>query len=248
MSRKPKVRKVIKNAEVYKGHNETSSNKIFIRPKLEARTDSQIECIRLIKEKDILFIGGPAGTGKSFLSVIVGLLEVIKGKYERLILVRPAVTTEEIGLLPGDIEEKVTPFLEPMLEIIYKFVTKEEFAQLKKDGKIQVKSMAYLRGLTLDKAFIVVDEAQNLNEKGMKLIITRIGEDSKLIIQGDEEQSDLKYIERGSLQKHIELFDNYHPRFGSFRFKDTDIVRNPLIMVYLNRIKDANSADTKYPN
>lgn len=246
MSRKPKVRKVVKNSELYKGHNnEISTNKIFIRPKLEARSESQVECIKLIKEKDILFIGGPAGTGKSFLSVIIGLLEVIKGKFDRLILVRPAVTTEEIGLLPGDIEEKVTPFLEPMLEIIYKFVTKEEFAQLKKDGKIQVKSMAYLRGLTLDNAFIVVDEAQNLNEKGMKLIITRIGENSKLIIQGDEEQSDLKFNERGSLQKHIRLFDNHHPKFGSFRFKDTDIVRNPLIMVYLDRIKNADSYDTK---
>lgn len=241
MSRR--VKKLKSSNELFKG-KECQNNKIFIRPKLEARNQSQVDCIRLIKEKDIIFIGGPAGSGKSFISVIMGLLEVIKGNYERLVLIRPAVTTEEIGLLPGTIEEKVVPFLEPMLEIIYKFVQKEEFEQLRKDGKIQVKSMAYLRGLTLDNAFIVVDEAQNLTDKAMKLIITRIGENTKLVIQGDEEQSDLKYHDRGSLARHIELFENYHDKFGSFRFKDTDIVRSPLITVYLNRIKNAANCES----
>lgn len=240
-----RVKKLKSSKEIFNGNVKEVQTKIFIRPKLEARNESQINCIRLIKEKDICFIGGSAGTGKSFLSVIIGLLEVIKGNYDRLVLVRPAVTTEEIGLLPGDETEKIMPFLEPMIEIIYKFIQKEEFEQLKKEGKIQVKSMAYLRGLTLDNAFIVVDEAQNLTDKAMKLIITRIGENSKLIIQGDEEQSDLKSHDRGSLAKHIELFDNYHDKFGSFRFKDTDIVRSPLITIYLNRMKNASEEGSK---
>lgn len=243
MSRKPRPKKINKNTEIYKGHNELSTNKIFIRPKLEPKTESQAECIKLIKEKDIVFIGGSAGTGKSFISVVTGLLEVIKGNYERLVLIRPAVTTEEIGLIPGDIEDKITPYLEPMLEIIHKFVTKEELEHLKKDKKIQIKSMAYLRGFTLDKAFIVVDEAQNLNNRGMMLIITRIGEGSKLIIQGDHTQTDLRGHDAGALERHITLFEDFHPKFGSFRFKDSDIVRNPLITVYLDRIKDA---DAKY--
>lgn len=242
MSRKKP--KTLKSTQELYNKTESQQGKIFLRPKLEGRNQSQIECIRLIKEKDICFIGGSAGTGKTFLSVIIGLLEVLKGHYSRLVLIRPAVTTEEIGLLPGSEEEKIIPFLEPMLEIIHKFITKEEFNQLKKDDKIQVKSMAYLRGLTLDNAFIVVDEAQNLTDKAMKLIVTRIGENSKLIIQGDEEQSDLKKYDRGALETHIDLFANYHEKFGSFRFKETDIVRSPLITLYLNRIKDANQKST----
>ncbi len=241
-----KLKKIKSNNEVFKNQNqEPPQKKLFIRPKLEARTQSQVDCIRLIKERDITFISGPAGCGKTFLSIIIGLLEVLRGNYERLVLVRPAVTTEEIGLLPGTIEEKVVPFLEPMLEIILKFITKEEFDRLKKEGKIQVKSMAYLRGLTLDRAFIVADEMQNATEKQMRLLVTRIGEDSKLVIQGDEEQSDLRCNEKGSLSKHIELFADYHDRFGSFRFKDTDVVRNPLITVYLNRINNADPNSTE---
>lgn len=238
MSRKPRSKKLTRTSELYRGNNEVS-NRLFITPKLEAKTESQAECIRLISEKDIVFIGGPAGTGKSHCSVAYGLLAVIKGKYDKLILVRPAVTTEEIGLLPGSLDEKVLPFMEPVLAIINKFVTKEEFEKLRKEDKIEIKSMAYLRGVTCDNAYIVVDEAENLNSRAMKLVITRIGEGSKLVIQGDESQSDLKVHDRGALTQHIELFRDFHPRFGSFRFKDSDIVRNPLITVYLDRIKDA---------
>lgn len=243
MSRKPRPKKLTKTTELYKGNNEEKSNFPFIRPKLEPRTESQAECIKLIRENDIIFIGGPAGTGKSFLSVIIGLLDVLKGKYDKLVLVRPAVTTEEIGLLPGTIEDKVSPFLEPMLELILKFVTKEEFEKLKKEGRIQVRSMAYLRGLTLDKSFIVADEMQNATEKQMRLLITRIGEKSKLVIQGDENQSDLKSHDKGSLDRHINLFKDFAP-FASFRFTENDIVRNPLITIYLNRIKDETSVNT----
>lgn len=242
MSRKPRPKKITKTNELYRDNN-VPNNKIFITPKLEPKTESQAECLKLIHEKDILFIGGPAGTGKSHCSVAYGLLAVIKGKFEKLILIRPAVTTEEIGLLPGSLDEKVLPFMEPVLAIINKFVTKEQFEALRKEGKIEIKSMAYLRGVTCNNAFIVIDEAENLNSRAMKLVITRIGENSKLIIQGDEDQSDLKIHDRGSLTKHIELFNDFHPKFGSFRFKESDIVRNPLITVYLNRIKDANSND-----
>lgn len=247
MSRKPRPKKLTKTSELYRGRSEVS-NKIFITPKLEPKTESQAECIRLIAEKDIIFIGGAAGTGKSHCSVAYGLLAVIRGKYDKLILVRPAVTTEEIGLLPGSLDEKVLPFMEPVIDIINKFVTKEQFESLRKEGKIEIKSMAYLRGVTCNKSFIVVDEGENLSHKQMKLIVTRIGEDSKLIVQGDEDQSDLKVHDRGALTQHIELFRDFHPKFGSFRFKDSDIVRNPLITVYLDRIKHASSVDIEKHN
>jgi len=240
MSRKPRPKKLPKANELYKVTNE-QNNKIFITPKLEAKTESQKECIRLIKEKDIIFIGGAAGVGKSWITVAYGLLAVIRGEFDKLILVRPAVTTEEIGFLSGDLDAKTLPFMESVLYIVNKFLTKEQFAAMKKEDKIEIKSMAYIRGVTCDRAFIVVDEAQNLNHKAMKLIVTRIGEGSKLVIQGDTEQSDLKSYEKGSLESHIELFRDFHPKFGSFQFKEEDIVRNPLITIYLNRLKNAEN-------
>ena len=209
--------------------------------KIEPFGEEECKCITL-EDKDGLYItDNYIVTHNSHCSVAYGLLAVLKGKFEKLILVRPAVTTEEIGLLPGSLDEKVLPFMEPVLDIINKFITKEEFDKLKKEGRIQIKSMAYLRGVTCNNSFIVVDEGENLSHKQMKLIVTRIGEGSKLVIQGDETQSDLKKYDRGALTKHIELFSDFHPKFGSFRFQDTDIVRNPLITVYLDRIKDADT-------
>lgn len=233
MSRKP--RKVKSAPEIYKNEQ---NNKIYIRPKLEPKNASQAEFIRMMGEKEIVFCGGPAGVGKSFVSVAYGLSKVLDGYFQKLVLIRPAVTSEEIGLLPGSLDEKIDPFMEPVMAVVNKFLTKEEFDKLEKEGKIEVRSLAYLRGLTFDDSFIVIDEAENCDFKNLKLIITRIGKNSKLIIQGDESQTDLKRGDINAFAKHLDIFENYCDQIGGFRFTEQDIVRNKIIGVYLKALKE----------
>jgi phosphate starvation-inducible PhoH-like protein len=236
MSRK-RIKKV--SNDLYKPvQPATRNNKIFIRPKLEPKNDSQANYIRLMAEKEIVFCGGPAGTGKTYCSVAYGLQKVLAGYYEKLILIRPAVTSEEIGLLPGDIADKINPFMESVMAILLKFLSKEELLMMEKEGKIVIKSLAYLRGITLDKSFVVVDEAENCNKKQLMLIVTRIGEDSKLVIQGDETQSDLKKFETMAFARHLDIFESYCDEIGVFRFSEADIVRNKIIGKYLKAIRE----------
>ncbi len=244
MSRRPKKLKPTSELYPVKAPN----NKIFVRPKLEPKNRAQAEYIRLMGEKEIVFCGGPPGTGKSFLSVAYGLMKVLDGYFDKLVLIRPAVTSEEIGLLPGSLDEKTLPFMEPVLAVIDKFLTKEEYIKLEKEGKIEIRSLAYLRGLTLDNSFIVIDESENCDFKQLMLIITRIGRNSKLIIQGDESQSDLKRGDIGAFAKHLDIFESGYDDIGSFRFTEADIIRNKIIGVYLRAIKekyDRNPANNK---
>mgnify|MGYP006921280795 CR=1 FL=1 len=247
MSRKRPIKKVKSSQELYRNAGQ-QNNKIFITPKLEPKTPAQKEYIDMMSKKEILFCGGPAGTGKSYCSVAYGLLCVLGGYYEKLILIRPAITSEEIGLLPGDISEKVGPFMEPVMNIVDKFLSPEQFAKMQKEGKIEVRSLAYLRGLTLDNSFIIIDESENCNKKQLMLIVTRIGNNSKLIVEGDETQSDLKRGDTLAFARHLDIFEDYCEQIGTFRFTEDDIVRNKIIGVYLKAIKEkyeTNSFDTE---
>lgn len=242
MSRNPK--KIKPTQEVYK--SSPTNNKIFIRPKLEPKNQAQADYIRMMAEKEIVFCGGPAGTGKSFCSVAYGLLKVLEGHYQKLILIRPAVTSEEIGLLPGSLDEKTLPFMEPVLAVINKFLTKEEYIKLEKEGKIEIRSLAYLRGLTFDNSFIIIDEGENCDKKQLVLIVTRIGKNSKLIIEGDESQSDLKRGDTFAFGRHLDIFEDSYEQIGSFRFTEEDIVRNKIIGVYLKALKEKYDTNSSY--
>jgi phosphate starvation-inducible PhoH-like protein len=223
-------------------------NKIFIRPLLEPKTESQKELLELIDKKEILFVSGLAGTGKSFCIVVKGILDLLKGKYEKIVLMRPAIEAgENLGHLPGDISEKIDPYIEPMMDILEKYLTKQEIEELIRAEKIIAKPIAFLRGKTFDNSYIIVDEAQNCTLSQLKLIVSRIGKKSKIIINGDVTQCDLRTRDKNALQLHIDLFENYHSKIGTFVFDPTHLVRNELIGFYLDRIDaTTNQSDYKY--
>lgn len=215
------------------------NNQIHIMPRLEPRTKSQRDCLKEIIDHDILFINGLAGGGKTFVSVAYGILEVIKGNFDKLILIRPTVEAlgEYNGFLPGTLEEKADPFLTPIWDILNKFLLPNELAKMRRDGIILIRTISHLRGTTFERSCVIVDECENCTNEQLQLIITRIGEGSKIILNGDDTQCDLKKQNGlNALTNHINLFKDYHDRIGVFQFDPNDIVRHPLIKVYLDRI------------
>lgn len=214
------------------------NNKIHITPKLEAKTKSQKEFLQIIDEYDIILASGCPGCGKTYLATIKGLIDLIKGKYEKLILIRPAIEAEErIGFLPGDALTKVGVYMEPMFDAILEFLEPKEFDLLQKEGKIVIKPLGFLRGKTFKNCYVVADEMQNATFAQMVLLITRIGENSKMVISGDINQSDLDCKNNNALARHIEIFKNDNNDIGVFEFYPEDSVRHPIIEKYLKIIE-----------
>jgi phosphate starvation-inducible protein PhoH and related proteins len=159
---------------------------------IRAKTARQRKYIQAVRTHDLTFCIGPAGTGKTYLAAVLAVQALLANEYERLILTRPAVEAgEKLGFLPGDLQQKVNPYLRPLYDALYEFVEPEKIASLMERGVIEVAPIAYMRGRTLNHAFIIIDEAQNTTPAQMKMLLTRLGFRSKMVVTGDLTQTDL---------------------------------------------------------
>jgi phosphate starvation-inducible protein PhoH and related proteins len=207
------------------------------RLRIKHRSKKQKEFTDLIADKEIVLAAGPAGTGKSYLSIgkALELIQNKTNKYEYLKIVKPAVEAEEkLGFLPGDVYEKLEPHLASSMDVVDKIIGEGNRKKLQEDGVICVEPLGFVRGKTIDNTILVVEEAQNASPSQLKTLLTRIGEDTKYIISGDLDQSD-RY-KKVTLTGLYDVFQRHShmEEIGAFIFEKSDIVRNPIIGKLLN--------------
>ena len=204
---------------------------------LEFRTPNQKSFYHTISRNDVTFSVGPAGCGKTFLATHYALKNLAKGKYDKMVITKPLVEVdgERMGYLPGDIDEKTMPYMMSLYYNMEQIIGKQRLEVLKKAGAIQVIPLAYMRGLTLTDSIVVLDEAQNATPSQIKTFLTRIGNGSKFIVNGDLMQSDIK-ISNG-LEDSIKRFTGLR-RVGFSQFDLDDVVRHPIVAELLERYKD----------
>jgi len=193
------------------------------------RSEKQKSYVRALRQSDIIISAGPAGTGKTFLAVAVGLTMLLERKIERIILSRPAVEAgERLGFLPGDMKEKVDPYLRPLYDSLYDLFDFEKIQRMIEIGDIEIAPLAFMRGRTLKNSFAILDEAQNATETQIKMFLTRIGENSKIVVNGDPTQIDLPNKNMSGLVKSKELLGHLN-EISVVDFDHTDVVRHPLV-------------------
>ena len=194
-----------------------------------ARSEKQSEYIKALKENDIIMSLGPAGTGKSFLAVSVAITLLMEKKIDRVILSRPAVEAgEKLGFLPGDMKEKVDPYLRPLYDALYELFGVDKIDKKIETGEIEIAPLAFMRGRTLKNCFAILDEAQNATETQIKMFLTRIGENSKLVVNGDPSQVDLINKNESGLIKSRDILKNLE-EIKIVEFDHNDVVRHPLV-------------------
>lgn len=225
----------------------TEHNAYFLRSRkgnISGRTPRQSQYIQALLKHDIVFGMGPAGTGKTYIAVAAAADALEKQLVERIILVRPAVEAgEKLGFLPGDLAQKVDPYLRPLYDALYDLVGVEKVERMLEKGLIEIAPLAYMRGRTLNNAFAILDEAQNTTSEQMKMFLTRIGFGTKAVITGDISQIDLpKHIKSGLVDAHtiLQNIDGIH----FHTFKSDDVVRHPLVQ----KIVDAYDEQTEIKN
>lgn len=196
---------------------------------IRAKTFRQRQYVKAIKKYDITFGIGPAGTGKTFLGAVIAVQALLNGECDRLILTRPAVEAgEKLGFLPGDLQQKVNPFLRPLYDALYEFIEPIKIPDLMERGKIEVAPLAYMRGRTLSNAFVIVDEAQNTTPAQLKMVLTRLGFGSKMIVTGDITQTDLPSHQKSGLVVATKILKNVEG-IGFCYLTQADVVRHPLV-------------------
>ena len=199
------------------------------RKSVIARSEKQSEYIKALKENDIILSLGPAGTGKSFLAVSVAVTLLMEKKIERVILSRPAVEAgEKLGFLPGDMKEKVDPYLRPLYDALYELFGADKIDKKIETGEIEIAPLAFMRGRTLKNCFAILDEAQNATDTQIKMFLTRIGENSKLVVNGDPSQVDLINKSHSGLIKSKNILKDLK-EIKIIEFDHNDVVRHPLV-------------------
>jgi len=194
-----------------------------------ARSQKQSDYIKALRENDIVMALGPAGTGKSFLAVSVAITMLMEKKVERVILSRPAVEAgEKLGFLPGDMKEKVDPYLRPLYDALYELFGFEKIDKKIETGEIEIAPLAFMRGRTLKNCYAILDEAQNATETQIKMFLTRIGENSKLVVNGDPSQVDLINKSHSGLMKSKNILSDVK-EIKIVEFDHKDVVRHPLV-------------------
>jgi phosphate starvation-inducible PhoH-like protein len=212
---------------------------------IRVKNFGQRQYINKIKHNDITFGIGPAGTGKTYLAVVMAVAALKAGEVERIILTRPAVEAgESLGFLPGDLKEKVDPYLRPVYDALYAVLGKEHTDRLMDRGVIEIAPLAYMRGRTLDNAFAILDEAQNTTQAQMKMFLTRLGFGSKMIVQGDITQIDLPRNAKSGLIQAQQLLKNVdHIAFTEF--SAADVVRHPVVAAIIDAYAQTDAQTLK---
>lgn len=196
---------------------------------IKARNRTQEEMVKAYFENDLLFAVGPAGTGKTYIAIALAVRALKNREIKRIILTRPAVEAgERLGFLPGDLKDKLDPYLQPLYDALGDMIPAKRLQEFMAEGTIQIAPLAYMRGRTLDRACVILDEAQNTNLGQLKMFLTRMGCDAKFIVTGDASQIDLPNRKDSGLLKGIELTKNIKG-IKTITFKNEDIVRHPLV-------------------
>ncbi|MGC8501884.1 PhoH family protein [Desulfurella sp.] len=233
-------------------NNTLDAKVIFNSPKAHAKIKAilpknvnQAKYLELIEKNTIIFGVGPAGTGKTYLAVFAAINALLEKKVKRIILTRPAVEAgEKLGFLPGTLYEKINPYMKPLYDAIYDCIETELALKLIEQGKIEIEPLAYMRGRTLNNAFIILDEAQNTTVSQMKMFLTRTGFDSKVVITGDITQIDLSHNIKSGLADAVSLLRKLNiESIGFVDFKREDVLRNPIVskIVEAYEKRDKNS-------
>lgn len=211
------------------------------RRTIQARTPGQRGYLEALRERDMVFALGPAGSGKTYLAVAMGVSLLLAGKVERIVLSRPAVEAgERLGFLPGDMKEKIDPYLRPLYDALHDMIPAEQIAHRMESGEIEIAPLAFMRGRTLAHCFVILDEAQNTTPMQMRMFLTRLGEGSRMVITGDPSQTDLPSGQKSGLNDAVDtLVDVEGVRF--VRLTSQDVVRHDLV----TRIVDAYDARDK---
>ena len=205
------------------------------------RSEKQKKYVKALRESDIIISAGPAGTGKTFLAVAVGLTMLLEKKIERIILSRPAVEAgERLGFLPGDMREKVDPYLRPLYDSLYDLLDFEKIQKRIEIGDIEIAPIAFMRGRTMKNSFAILDEAQNATDTQIKMFLTRIGENSKIVINGDPSQIDLPNKNLSGLNRSKKLLGHLK-EISVVDFDHTDVVRHPLVSKIVKAYLDQNN-------
>lgn len=196
---------------------------------IKAKTYGQQKYVRAIQEKMMVFGIGPAGTGKTYLAMAMAIQAFKNNEVTKIILTRPAIEAgENLGFLPGDLQSKIDPYLRPLYDALYQIMGAESFIKNSEKGLIEVAPLAYMRGRTLDNAFIILDEAQNTTPAQMKMFLTRIGFGSKVVITGDLSQKDLPYSTVSGLEQASKVLEPVN-EIGFCYLTNKDVVRHPLV-------------------
>jgi len=213
------------------------------RKSVIARSEKQSDYIKALKENEIVVALGPAGTGKSFLAVSVAVTLLIEKKIERVILSRPAVEAgEKLGFLPGDMKEKVDPYLRPLYDALYELFGADKIDKKIESGEIEIAPLAFMRGRTLKNCFAILDEAQNATETQIKMFLTRIGENSKLVVNGDPSQVDLIDKSKSGLIRSRDILKKLK-EIKIIEFDHNDVVRHPLVSKIIQAYQKKSTDD-----
>jgi len=247
------IDQLILNGTIEKKDIISSINKFMINEKTEKkieyiiktpkksvipRSEKQKNYVRALRESDIIISCGPAGTGKTFLAVAVALTMLLDKKIERIILSRPAVEAgERLGFLPGDMREKVDPYLRPLYDSLYDLLDFEKIQKRIEIGDIEIAPLAFMRGRTLKNSFAILDEAQNATDTQIKMFLTRIGENSKIVINGDPSQIDLPNKSFSGLNRSKKLLGHLN-EISVVDFDHSDVVRHPLVSKIVKAYSD----------
>ena len=212
----------------------------YLGRNIEMKTVSQGEYLYKMQKSDIIFSTGAAGTGKTFLSVAYAINLLSEGKIERIIITRPVVEAgESLGYLPGDFKEKISPYMRPVYDALYSIISADIISRYTEEGKIEVAPLAYMRGRTLSRSFIILDEAQNTTISQMKMFLSRIGEKSKVVVTGDISQSDLPKNAQSGLEHALKILSNIKG-ISFHHFEKKDVIRHHLVSKILEAYDNAD--------
>ena len=213
------------------------------------KSRAQRQYIEAIRKHDLIFGIGPAGTGKTYLAMAMAASSLMQKKVKRIILARPAVEAgEKLGFLPGDLAEKVNPYLRPLYDALHDMLEYDRVEQLRERGQIEVAPLAFMRGRTLNDSFVILDEAQNATSEQMRMFLTRLGFGSKAVVTGDITQTDLPQGARSGLREAKELLERV-PGIAFCAFTDEDVVRHPLVqkIIVAYEERDLELSQTRKP-
>ena len=231
--------KSIYNFESLQDRNVSENDTVIKTPKknIYGRTVKQNKYINNLIKNNIIFALGPAGTGKTFLAVAVAVSKLMSGEVKKIILSRPAVEAgENLGFLPGDLKDKIDPYLIPLYDSLYELVGYEKMQKKIEDGTVEIAPLAFMRGRTLKDSYVILDEAQNATDIQIKMFLTRLGKNTTMVVNGDPSQIDLPTSKSSGLLKSINILDNIE-EIKITRFETADVQRHPLVSKIIDAYK-----------